>query len=693
MGDLTNTLRKTETEVNAMLLTGGEYDETTNFVSYKLSDVYNDLTVGGTTSKNSFAQATSKWFTRKVMAPLIIKVGSKYADKIRQLSNQVSKLNKELTGSDMLSPVDAESVRYDETLALIMITLKKRRKVGRQITRVETLIDEKSTALFGIDSDDSDYEAEKGEFDGSAAAELQTLKTTRTALVKEQDKDIKDFYTKVSGGMYIAEEKNATTQKLVMPTGKVGASGKMYIAKMLYFCESQPQKFGWCLHEIRRTLKDYNKRKGTYYCAPDSSEVDEKIRERFITSNTALYKEFQVQVPAADFAAAHRTYNYGTNGGSCSDPWPCAENNGLRILHYFITRLVKVDCEHVENVEAELLSCPTMFGMGDPQAAVEKTSTLLDEAERVDAQVGYRVVLRICDVLSKRHPLFASLHAKKLQPSAITERRNARPEMFRLMTDISTILINIGENTAHWKANQIQVDIGIKTYNCIVLDANTQPVIRETVVSNVDTKINQVGNAGEERKRKAAPTGNSSSDKPTCQYKDCTRPAFCHKKERGGEMHASKMCFDHFLLGVEDSKLQKPLGIPIKGGKTMVAKRGDDKKWEYKIFNVQMNNELAALRRETFLKTISNENAEELLNQLHVEFEKEDNGTRVYNTNAGNNEGNEVKWDMYTEDSAGAFELPECGDVIKIFDIKRQKLQSCLPEYSLYQDEQEQNKY
>ena len=158
-------------------------------------------------------------------------------------------------------------------------------------------------------------------------------------------------------------------------------------------------------------------------------------------------------------------------------------------------------------------------------------------------------------------------------------------------------------------------------------------------------------------------------------------------------MHASKMCFDHFLLGVEDSKLQKPLDMPIKGGKTMIAKRGDDKKWEYKIFNVQMNGELAALRRETFLKTISNEDAEELLNQLHVEFEKEDNGTRVYNTNAGNNEGNEVKWDMFTEDSAGVFELPECGDVIKIFDIKRQKLQNCFPEHSLYQDEQAQNKY
>jgi hypothetical protein len=45
--------------------------------------MYNDLTVGGTTSKNSFAQATARWFTRKVMVPLIVKVGSKCADKIR----------------------------------------------------------------------------------------------------------------------------------------------------------------------------------------------------------------------------------------------------------------------------------------------------------------------------------------------------------------------------------------------------------------------------------------------------------------------------------------------------------------------------------------------------------------------------------------------------------------------------------
>ena len=684
MGDLTNTLRKSEMEVNAMLLTGGEYDETSNSDSFKLSDVYNDLTVGGTTSKNSFAKATARWFTRQVMAPLIVKVGSKYADKIRQLANKVTELNKELTGSDVLSPKDAESVRYDQTLELIMLTLKKHRKVGRSIRRVDTLIDEKSTALFGIDSDDSDYEEAEGDFNTSLAKEVQTLKDTRQALLKEQTKTTKGFYTKVSGAMYDADEKATNSQKLVMPSGKVGASGKLYIAKMLYFCESQPQKFGWCLHEIRRTLKDYNQRKGTYYCGVDNSEVDEKLRERFTTSNTALYKEFQVHVPAADFAAAHRTYNYGTNGGSSSDPWPCAEGNGLRILHFFVTRLIKIDCEHVENIEADLLSCPTLFGMGDPQAAVEKDEQPFGRS-RVDAQVGYRVVLRICDVLSKRHPLFASLHAKKLQPSAITERRNARPEMFRLMTDMSTILINIGENTTHWKSNQVQVDVGIKAYNCFVVGAGSQPTQRDQIVSNVEAGVHQVQNA--DNKRKAAPPANNGGDNPICRFKDCTRTAFRHKKERGGEVHGSKMCFNHFLLGVEDSKRQKPVGVPIKGGKTMISKRDDDKKWQYKVFNVQMNNEVTRLRQETFLKAIAKEDAEELLQQLHTEFEKGSSSTTIYNTNTNDEVGNEVKWDMFTEDSAGVFELPATEDVIQIFDIKRQKLGSHFHTNSLYQNE------
>ena len=119
----------------------------------------------------------------------------------------------------------------------------------------------------------------------------------------------------------------------------------------------------------------------------------------------------------------------------------------------------------------------------------------------------------------------------------------------------------------------------------------------------------------------------------------------------------------------------------------MISKRDDDKKWQYKVFNVQMNNEVTRLRQETFLKAIAKEDAEELLQQLHAELEKGSSSTTIYNTNTSDEVGNEVKWDMFTEDSAGVFELPATEDVIQIFDIKRQKLGNHFQTNSLYQDE------
>jgi hypothetical protein len=79
-------------EVNAMLMVGGDYSE--NVAMFKSSDLYADLTVGGTTtSKSSFASATAKWFTQHVMISLIKRVGRKNADKTRQLASKATDLN------------------------------------------------------------------------------------------------------------------------------------------------------------------------------------------------------------------------------------------------------------------------------------------------------------------------------------------------------------------------------------------------------------------------------------------------------------------------------------------------------------------------------------------------------------------------------------------------------------------------
>ena len=677
MGDINKLLRETEEKVTSMLRHGGEYSETTNANLFRDSNVYKDLTVGGATVKRAFASATARWFKLSVMNQLVTKVGEKYADKIRELSTQVSNLNKELTGSDVASPTNAEQLRYDGTKEMIMTTLKTHRKMEKKITVIDSMIKKKSEEIFGINMEDStddeadDEEGISGEYNITIAKEVETLKIARKNLVREQQALAKDFYVKVSGGLYNADEKGSA-QKLVMPTGKVGTSGKMYIAKMLHFLNSQPQKYGWILHEARRILKDFNKRKGTHYNALSENEIDEKLRERFKTCNNALYREFEVHSTGGDFAAAHRPYNYGTNGGSSSDQWVCAEGNGLRILHWFVTRLIKVDCEHIEGIEADLFECPSLFGTGDPRKAVDAVNVMLDEADRVGAQVNYRVILRICDVLSKRHNLFGQLHSDKLKPSAITERRNALPEMFHLMTEVAAILINIGDNEAHWKANQVKVDVSIRACTISVFVEPCRTPGRGIASVNKVEEVMQIA----DKKRKAEPANDGS--RPTCRYDGCTRAAFAHKKERGGELHASKMCFDHFLLGVEDSKLPKPIGVPIKGGKTLVAKRGEDKKWEYKIFNVQLrcHDKLNVLRRNTFLTQIKDEDAEDLLRALRNEMDSHD-GMKVYHTEV---ETEGFNWDDITAEYEGSFELPAANSVmddaeeIKLFDVKRQRI-------------------
>ena len=686
MGDLTQTLRETELKVSALLMHTGEYSEGANTKLFQKSNVYKDLTVGGTTVKAKFAAATARWFKKNVMNHLVSKISDKYADKIRELANQVTDLNKELTGSDLLAPKNEEEVRYHELLNVMTVSLKEYRKHDRHIAKINAMIEEKSKKMFGDDSDDSEAEGGEGEYDVDAATEVKSLKSTKKTIEGEKVTLMKDFYTRVSGGLYNSDEKGGNSPKLTMPSSKVGSSGKTFVAKMLYYCASQPVKFGFCMHEIRRVLKDYNKRKGTYYVPKDNSEVDEKLRANFSRSNEALYKDFENHIPAADFSAARRAYSYGTNGGSSSDPWPCAEGNGLRILHFLITRLVKVDCEHIEGIEADLMDCPALFGMGDPQKAVDSVNAILDEAERIDAQVGYRVVLRICDVLSKRHGLFGGLYQEKLKPSAITERRNARPEMVRLMTDISTILINIGEG-GNWKANQVNVDMGTG-YRVFNVTEFSRSETKRSDEKRGLTEVNRIQQPSGEKRKAEEVNSVDNGTKQMCIYDKCARFAFCHKKERGGEVHASKMCFDHFLLGVEDSKLSKPVGIPIKGGKTMIAKRGEDKKWEYKVFNIRLkvHDEMQMLRSKTFLSGISNRDAGELLSALHTEFEKDGNDGKleIYHTELVK-EGNEVKWENLTEEYSGSFDLPSEGSIIPVFDIKRQRTEGNFP--TLYQDE------
>ena len=178
MGDLTQTLRETELKVSALLMHTGEYSEGANTKLFQKSDVYKDLTVGGTTVKAKFASATARWFKKNVMNHLVSKISDKYADKIRELANQVTDLNKELTGSDLLAPKNEEEVRYHELLDVMTLSLKEYRRHDRHIAKVNAMIEEKSKAMFGDDSDDPRQKHE-GEYDVDVATEVNHSRAQR----------------------------------------------------------------------------------------------------------------------------------------------------------------------------------------------------------------------------------------------------------------------------------------------------------------------------------------------------------------------------------------------------------------------------------------------------------------------------------------------------------------------------------
>ena len=71
MGDVKETLRKTEMEASTMINHGGEYSSHSTTELFKSSNMYKDLTVAGTTVKSKFAAATAKWFKDNVMSHLL----------------------------------------------------------------------------------------------------------------------------------------------------------------------------------------------------------------------------------------------------------------------------------------------------------------------------------------------------------------------------------------------------------------------------------------------------------------------------------------------------------------------------------------------------------------------------------------------------------------------------------------------
>jgi hypothetical protein len=188
----------------------------------------------------------------------------------------------------------------------------------------------------------------------------------------------------------------------------------------------------------------------------------------------------------------------------------------------------------------------------------------------------------------------------------VAERRNSIADLRTLMGDIKEVCDKIcggaGDDT-----RSVKVNMGLKVFSVSEVGAretnagyqnggnnggigsiNSKELKRKW--SDGDGKT-YVGEGQKHQNKNKETYVNAAQESPVCRYDKCGEKAFRHKKERGGHMHESGMCFDHFVEAVREGKKDKPGGVPLKGGKKMVLKRGENLKWNFKILSVKTEEE------------------------------------------------------------------------------------------------------
>ena len=282
----------------------------------------------------------------------------------------------------------------------------------------------------------------------------------------------------------------------------------------------------------------------------------------------------------------------------------------MRVLHYWLSHLSKVSTATIEEVETDLQCLPVMFGIGGIgkiKEAVTAAEELLERVDEMECVVQYKTVLQICQVLTKKNMLFVKLHEKYLQPSVVSERRNSITDLRRLMGDIKEVCDRIcggaGDETKSVKVNMSMRVFSVgewveeKNKHKKGGESHQTHFDREAVKRKREDTVAQVGEGRRQPAQDRPTHHHAMQSSPGCRYEKCEEEAFRHRKDRGGHIHESGMCFDHFVEAVREGKKDKPAGVPLKGGKKMVLKRGENLKWKFQILSVKLGEDESAIQQ------------------------------------------------------------------------------------------------
>ena len=574
--------------------TNGEYNTSEFSKLARASASYTNLKVRENVNKKQLVANICGEMHKVLVIPLIADINTLYSELLADMGAEIKRLNIELSGAEETAPVSEAEERYKNDIELLTDHAGRISFLKRQHEKCEKAMAKQNEKIFGADDSDAEDD-EFGTFNKDELEILKTLKDHAKGIEKQMQDSNHLLYTKVSSGLHTKD--NKTTDRAHFPKAISQMKKKEFIVKVKQYMEHRPELFAFVLPEARRAMDDINRRTGIHFSPGTWDEMQVSMQDEFKQQNDRLYKAFELSCNPKEFTMSHAQYTYGLNGGGKSFG-KCEKGDGLRVLHFWLSNLCKISSASIEEVETDLQCLPVSFGTGGidkVRAAVTAAEEIMERGEEMECMVQYKTVLQICQVLVRKNPLFVQIHQKYLRPADSSGRKNSMEDLRSLMGDIKEVCDQMcggyGDDT-----QSVKVNMGMRVFSISQFSSNPNTEGGEGSREKKSTEKRKIDNVRREsaggvedekiQKRKIEQHAFSAKSVAECKHDKCDAKAFCHKKERGGHVHESGLCFDHFVEAVRMGKKEKPEGIPLKGGKKMVLKRGEDMKWSFKIMAV-----------------------------------------------------------------------------------------------------------
>ena len=601
-------------------LTGpkGEYSVGAFNKHCRASPSYTNLKVKENVNKKQSILNMCSGLHKDMVNPLMKDVHAIYADLLADMEAEIKRLNIELSGADETAPVSEAEERYKKDLSMLVTHARKMESLKKQQRKCEKATIKQTEKIFGGDAGNDDSGDEGfSTFNKEELEILKTIKEHAKGIETQRQNSNHELYSQVSSGLHCKDIK--TTDRAHFPKTISQLKKKEFVVKIKQYMEHRPEQFSFVLPEARRTMDDVNRRKGTHFSPGTWDEMELPMQEDFRQQNDRLYKAFELNCNPKEFTLSQSQYTYGLSGVAKSFG-RCERGDGLRILHFWVSHLCKISSSAIQEVETDLQCLPVSFGTGGIdkiKEAVTAAEELLEKGDEMDCTVQYKTVLQICQVLVRKNPLFVQIHQKYLKPSDVSGRKNSIEDLRALMGDIKEVCDQMCAGFTD-DTRTVKVNLGMRVFSISVPEIHGGGGDKKGDKQQEKRKVTWEGKGVGERaidekiqKNTKEQHAFSAQTQSECRYEKCTAKAFCHKKERGGHVHESGLCFDHFVEAVRGGKKDKPEGVPLKGGKKMVLKRGEDMRWSFKIMSI-----MDEVRDNTYIEKADDETIQALLTMV-----------------------------------------------------------------------------